>query len=115
MLLRPRSKRVAISIRTPPGELILSAFFSSGEELYLSRPIEAGREVYRELRIKEKEGWRTLYEVVAETAFERYLLLSRVDFERTMEGKQVRYTWRMGSNRGVKDREVDRSDTEAQR
>lgn len=77
------------------------------EELFLSRPVEAGGEVWREVRVREREGFRTLYELVAESRFEEQLLKSRVQFERIREGSRVCYTWRLGRPRGVSDREVD--------
>ena len=76
-------------------------------ELFLSRPVEAGGEVWREVRVREREGFRTLWELVAESRFEQRLLRSRVQFERIQEGSRVCYTWRLGKPRGVSDKEVD--------
>ena len=77
------------------------------EELFLSRPVEAGGEVWREVRVREREGSRTLWELVAESRFEERLLKSRVQFERIQESFRVCYTWRLGKPRGVSDKEVD--------
>jgi len=89
----------------PPGAIVVQACHDS--ELFLSRPVEAGGEVWREVRVREREGFRTLWELVAESRFEQRLLRSRVQFERIQEGSRVCYTWRLGKPRGVSDQEVD--------
>ncbi|WP_233493140.1 hypothetical protein [Meiothermus sp. Pnk-1] len=105
MLIRPRAKIVALSLRMPPGEIVIRAWHDG--ELALSRPVEAGGEVWREVRVRERWGWRTLYDLVAESAFEEALLRGRAQFERVQEDSRVCYTWRLGKPRGVSDREVD--------
>ena len=105
MLIRPRAKIVPLSLRMPPGAIVVQACHD--EELFLSRPVEAGGEVWREVRVREREGSRTLYELVAESRFEERLLRSRVQFERIQESFRVCYTWRLGKPRGVSDQEVD--------
>lgn len=62
MLIRPRAKIVALSLRMPPGAIVVRACHDA--ELFLSRPVEAGGEVWREVRVREREGFRTLYELV---------------------------------------------------
>jgi hypothetical protein len=69
--------------------------------------VEAGGEVWREVRVREREGSRTLYELVAESRFEERLLRSRVQFESKANGSRFCYTWRLGKPRGVSDKEVD--------
>jgi len=76
MLIRPRAKIVPLSLRMPPGAIVVRACHD--EELFLSRPVEAGGEVWREVRVREREGFRTLWELVAESRFEERLLRSRV-------------------------------------
>lgn len=105
MLIRPRAKIVALSLRMPPGAIVVRACHDA--ELFLSRPVEAGGEVWREVRVREREGFRPLYELVAESRFEERLLKSRVQFERIQEGSRVCYTWRLGRPRGISDQEVD--------
>lgn len=105
MLMRPRAKIVPLSIKMPPGALVIAA--SHDRELFLSRPAEAGGEVWREVRVREKGGFRSLWELVAENSFEEALLRGEVQFERFKEGSRVRYVWRLGRPRGVSDREVD--------
>ena len=105
MLIRPRAKIVPLSLRMPPGAIVVRACHD--EELFLSRPVEAGGEVWREVRVREREGSRTLWELVAESRFEERLLKSRVQFERIQESFRVCYTWRLGKPRGVSDKEVD--------
>lgn len=105
MWIRPRAKIVPLSLRMPPGAIVVQACHDS--ELFLSRPVEAGGEVWREVRVREREGFRTLWELVAESRFEQRLLRSRVQFERIQEGSRVCYTWRLGKPRGVSDQEVD--------
>lgn len=105
MLIRPRAKIVALSLRMPAGAIVVRACHD--EELFLSKPVEAGGEVWREVRVRERGGFRTLYELVAESAFEAHLLKGRAQFERIQEGSRVCYTWRLGKPRGVSDQEVD--------
>ena len=105
MLIRPRAKIVPLSLRMPPGAIVVRACHV--EELFLSRPVEAGGEVWREVRVREREGFRTLWELIAESRFEERLLRSRVQFERIQEGSRVCYIWRLGKPRGVSDQEVD--------
>lgn len=105
MLIRPRAKIVALSLKMPPGAVVLRA--SHDRELFLSRPVEAGGEVWREVRVREEGGFRTLYELVAEGAFEEALLRGQAQFERVREGSRVQYVWRLGRPRGVSDQEVD--------
>lgn len=114
MWIRPRARIVALSLRMPPGAIVVRACHD--EELFhpavrrkkhLSRAVEAGGEVWREVRVREEGGFRTLYELVAESRFEEQLLKSRVQFERIQEGSRVCYTWRLGRPRGISDQEVD--------
>lgn len=113
MLIRPRAKIVALSLRMPPGAIVVRACHD--QELFLSRPVEAGGEVWREVRVREREGLRTLYELVAEGVFEERLLRDRAQFEKIQEGSRVCYVWRLGRPRGVSDEEVDGLDPEAER
>lgn len=105
MLIRPRAKIVALSLRMPPGAIVVRACHD--QELFLSRPVEAGGEVWREVRVREEDGFRTLWELVAESPFEERLLRDRAQFEKIQEGSRVCYVWRLGRPRGVSDREVD--------
>lgn len=105
MLIRPRAKIVALSLRMPSGGLVVRAWHD--QPLFLSRPVDAGGEVWRELRVREREGFRTLYELVAESLFEVYLLKGPVQFEKKQDGSRVMYTWRLGKPPGVTDQEVD--------
>jgi len=113
MLIRPRARIVALSLRMPPGAIVVQACHE--QELFLSRPVEAGGEVWRELRVKERAGFRTLFELVAEGMFEERLLKGRVQFERIQDSSRVCYVWRLGRPRGVSDKEVDGLDLEAER
>lgn len=88
MLIRPRAKIVALSLRMPPGAIVVRACHDA--ELFL-------------------------YELVAEGRFEERLLKSRVQFEKIQEGSRVYYVWRLGRPRGVSDKEVDGLDLEAER
>lgn len=98
MLIRPRSRILALSIRMPTGGLILSV--ASNEEVVLSQATTAGGEVFREIRIRESTGFRSLLEVVAETSFEQWLLQSQAQYERLIENGLVRHQWRMGKMGG---------------
>jgi hypothetical protein len=94
MLIRPRSRILALSIRMPTGGLILSV--ASNEEVVLSQATTAGGEVFREIRIRESTGFRSLLEVVAETPFEQWLLQNQAQYERLIENGLMRHQWRMG-------------------
>lgn len=113
MLIRPRARIVALSLKMPPGAVVVRACHD--QELFLSRAVEAGGEVWREVRVREEGGFRTLYELVAEGMFEEGLLKGRVQFEKIQEGSRVCYVWRLGRPRGVSDKEVDGHDPEAER
>jgi hypothetical protein len=112
VLIRPRAKIVALSLRMPPGQIVIRACHDG--ELFLSRPVEAGGEVWREVRVWERRGSRALWELVAENPFEAGLLRGRAQFEKMQQGSRICHTWRLGKPRGVRDEEVD-NDFEAER
>lgn len=112
MLIRPRARILALSLKMPMGAVVVRACHD--RELFLSRVVEAGGEVWREVRVREAGGFRTLYELVAESPFEVALLRGHVQFEKIRLGSRTCHTWRLGKPRGVRDEEVD-VDPEAER
>lgn len=99
MLIRARSKVVALSVRVFPDAYVVSAMHKN--PLFLSEVAEAGKEVYREIR-EEKDGeMRTVWELVAETEWEAQLLRAKARFHREAEGNLHRYTWRLSLPRKV--------------
>jgi hypothetical protein len=95
----------------PSGELILS-ITAKGEDVFLSRPSKAANEVFREIRIREATGYRSLIEIVAETPFEQRLLQSYAEYQRTENEHTITHKWRMGKTRGISDKEVDTLESE---
>lgn len=108
MLIRPKARILALSLRMPPGALVIKAHHPTGQELVLSQPVEAGGEVWRELRVQERDGSRTLYELVAESDFEKGLLRTRAQLERAQEDSRTRYVWRLGKQASTGTRQPDK-------
>lgn len=93
MLFRARSRSVALSVRQFRDGLVISAVHKY--PLFLSEVVEAGKEVYREIReLKEGES-RTLWEIVAESNWEEALIRGPSRFTKSPEGNLDRYTWRL--------------------
>lgn len=93
MLLRARSRALPLSLRYFHDGVVISAVHK--HELYLSEAVEAGKEVYREIREQKEDGTRTLWELVAESPWEEALLRNGARFHRASEGGMVRFTWRI--------------------
>lgn len=92
MLIRPKSRSVAISIRQFRDAWVFQV--NAKEAVWFSQLVRSGGEVYREVRIEKDGEQKVLYEIVAEGDYEQAILENEPRYHRNLRGDRVEHVWR---------------------